>query len=129
MKATSNMLLDDFYTIRHLDKEENGTYSVKIKLNPNHILYQGHFPEQPVVPGVCMLQFIKEVIEQLQETPLQYTRISSCKFLCVINPVENPEIELLLKAEDTENGQIEVQAKGVCNEKEFIKLKALLIRK
>lgn len=55
------MLLENFYKIIHIKEREDGKQAIEIELNPGHVLYQGHFPGQPVVPGVCTLQIIKKV--------------------------------------------------------------------
>lgn len=55
------MLLENFYKIIHRKEREDGKQAIEIELNPGHVLYQGHFPGQPVVPGVCTLQMIKKV--------------------------------------------------------------------
>lgn len=123
------MLLDDFYKIIHIEEQENGSRKIDIELNPDHALYQGHFPGQPVVPGVCTLQMIKESAELLLNQPLQYVQIASSKFLSAINPLESPIVYLYIKPEETEEHLFKVHAEGVCNEKDFIKLKATLIRK
>ena len=59
------MLLENFYKIIHIKEREDGKQAIEIELNPGHVLYQGHFPGQPVVPGVCTLQIIKESAEQI----------------------------------------------------------------
>ena len=66
------MLLENFYKIIHIKEREDGKQAIEIELNPGHVLYQGHFPGQPVVPGVCTLQIIKESAEQIANQPLQY---------------------------------------------------------
>lgn len=123
------MLLDDFYKIIHKEEYENGSRRIDIELNPDHVLYQGHFPGQPVVPGVCTLQMIKESAELLLNQPLQYVQIASSKFLTAVNPLKSPFLYLYIKLEETEEHLFRVHAEGICNEKGFIKLKATLIRK
>ena len=65
------MLLENFYKIIHIKEREDGKQAIEIELNPGHVLYQGHFPGQPVVPGVCTLQIIKESAEQIANQHLQ----------------------------------------------------------
>ena len=55
------MLLENFYKIIHIKEREDGKQAIEIELNPGHVLYQGHFPGQPVVPGVGSV-----VIERVQ---------------------------------------------------------------
>ena len=98
-------------------------------LNPQHAIYNGHFPQQPVVPGVCMLQIIKECIEKIQQAPLQYKQIASCKFLSVINPNETPELKLSLTIKKNETDTFQILAEGASSKDICIKLKAQLIGK
>ncbi|WP_071147624.1 hotdog family protein [Bacteroides ihuae] len=123
------MLLEDFYKIKHIATADHITWCVSAELNPNHKLYQGHFPQHPIVPGVCLLQLIKECTETIQNTTLLYTQITSCKFLSAINPTENQNLEFTMTIKSTENGQIDLLAEGKAANNCFIKLKALAINK
>ena len=113
------MLLENFYKIIHIKEREDGKQAIEIELNPGHVLYQGHFPGQPVVPGVCTLQIIKESAEQIANQPLQYVQIASSKFLSAINPLETPLLQLFIRLEETEEHLFKLQAEGICNGKEF----------
>lgn len=59
-------LLPNFYKVTHSEHINETDWVVQVMLNPQHAIYSGHFPQQPVVPGVCMLQIIKECIEKIQ---------------------------------------------------------------
>ena len=72
------MLLDNFYTILSSEQPDETSGTVLLELNPDHAIYQGHFPAHPVVPGVCLLQLIKESVENIRHQKMQYTQISSC---------------------------------------------------
>ena len=39
--------------------------SYTIKLIPSCVIYQAHFPGEPITPGVCIVQMAKELIEEL----------------------------------------------------------------
>ena len=39
------MLLDNFYTILSSESSDSTTWTIQIELNPDHTVYQGHFPE------------------------------------------------------------------------------------
>ena len=42
----------DFYTINNL-QVVGTTVNAELVLNAGHSIYEGHFPGQPVTPGVC----------------------------------------------------------------------------
>jgi len=104
------MLLENFYKIIHIKEREDGKQEIEIELNPGHVLYQGHFPGQPVVPGVCTLQIIKESAEQIASQPLQYVQIASSKFLSAINPLKTPLLQMFIRLE--KNGRAPFQVAG-----------------
>lgn len=120
------MLLTNFYTLCQLEAQSDNTWKAQIELNPNHALYQGHFPGHPVVPGVCLLQIIKECTENIRNERLQYVQMASCKFLAAVVPSEMSCLQLTLKLNEMEDGLLKLQAEGTANESGFIKLKAVL---
>ncbi len=85
------MLIKDFYKIINLTSNETEVLAT-INLNPNHKVYKGHFPKQPVVPGVIQLQIIREILEQVLEARLFMGKIIQVKYLIPITPIENPEL-------------------------------------
>ena len=57
------MLLNNFFELNNLIVSDDRTNAAaKATLNPKHPIFDGHFPESPVVPGVCMIQMIKEIL-------------------------------------------------------------------
>lgn len=110
------MLLDNFYTILSSESSDSTIWTIQIKLNPGHPVYQGHFPGHPVVPGVCLLQLIKECVEDIRQQKLQIAQVSSCKFLSAINPIETPHISVALTFKEIEEGTLQLQAEGSVKE-------------
>lgn len=92
------MFKTPFYSILQTTSVDN-SHTVTIQLNTSHPIYRGHFPEQPVVPGVCTLQIIKECVSKLYHKELIYNNIPSCKFTSLIIPTEKP-IEIKLNIDD-----------------------------
>ena len=85
------MLLNDFFTINSLDKEE-GKSTAAVTIDKNHKIFDGHFPDLPVVPGVCLTQMVKEVLQELTSDKLMLTKGSNIKFMAVVNPQENADL-------------------------------------
>ena len=46
-------LLNNLYTIVAKDIPDD-KISYNIKLDANHFIYQAHFPNEPITPGVCI---------------------------------------------------------------------------
>ena len=71
---------------------------------------KGIFPGQPVVPGVCMMQMVKEILEKVIGEKTNLVRAGEMKFLAIINPKENNMIQATLKYTVEENGNMAVSA-------------------
>ncbi|GHE40672.1 3-hydroxyacyl-ACP dehydratase [Sphingobacterium griseoflavum] len=89
-------LLKEFYSVESLEKQTDSRYVARICLNPKHSIFKGHFPGNPVTPGVCMMQIIKDLTEQITARTLFMSSSSNVKFMALINPEINPILSLQL---------------------------------
>ena len=64
------MLSGDFFIITTLQTEDNAA-SALLEFNTEHPIFKGHFPGQPVVPGACLLQIVKEMMQTITGMDLQ----------------------------------------------------------
>ena len=97
------MQLKDFYTLNNLTINED-LVTANITINKHHEIFKGHFPGNPVTPGVCMMQIIKEITEKVVETKLMMISSSNIKFMAIINPEISPNLTLLLEITKTDEG-------------------------
>src|ERR1700755_2661046 len=116
------MLMGSFFTIADKTTTDK-TVVATLDINALHKIFEGHFPGQPVVPGVCMMQMIKELVEAETKTKLQLRKADHLKFLAVINPIENPTIVAEFSYDNNEAGDINVTGKLYKNEVTFLKFK------
>jgi 3-hydroxyacyl-[acyl-carrier-protein] dehydratase len=86
------MLLNKLYTLVS-QESENGKVRALISFNRSHPIFDGHFPGHPVVPGVCMMQILREIMEIEVGQKLRITFGDNLKFLSIINPEEHKEVE------------------------------------
>ena len=97
------MNLDTFYTVQARKLVEENSLSVILQLNPGHDVFKGHFPDHPVLPGVAMLQIIKELTEKHCNTSLFMQSANRVKFLALVNPFEKDTLEFHLTFQHEEN--------------------------
>ncbi|NML58592.1 3-hydroxyacyl-ACP dehydratase [Chryseobacterium cheonjiense] len=113
-------ILTDFYQLESYEKTENGSYIAHILLNKEHDIFKGHFPGNPVTPGVCMMQIVKELSEEFTGKKLFLKSASNVKFMAIINPFETPELKLQLDITEAEE---EIKVKNTTLFGETIALK------
>lgn len=112
------MSIDGLFRIRDLSIED-GTVKAVLSLDPDHPVYQGHFPGNPVTPGVCQIQIIKEMVSQVIEKPCALINAKNIKFLKILQPQEQQIILTLDYLQ--ENDDIKVKATLSAQETIFIK--------
>jgi len=61
-------------------------------LKSDHAVFSGHFPGNPILPGVCTVQIIKEILEKALEGSLLLTSAGMIKYLGFVNPLKAPEL-------------------------------------
>lgn len=102
------MLIPNLYIVKEIIKTDDNNFKVEIELNPNHEVFEGHFPNNPIMPGVCMMQIIKEITEGFVEKDLFLSKVSNVKFMATINPFINSILELNLNVV-CENNEVKVK--------------------
>lgn len=90
------MLMNDFYHIEYLQRDPNSV-SCKVAFNSQHDIFKGHFPGQAVVPGVCMMEMVKELLEQQTDQDLWLTNAGQVKFLQLVTPDTQPVVTITWK--------------------------------
>jgi 3-hydroxyacyl-[acyl-carrier-protein] dehydratase len=120
------ILQGDFFDISSL---ETADFDIKADLviNAGHKIFEGHFPGQPVVPGVCMMQMVKEILEQVIGKETNLIKAHEMKFLAVIDPRQNNIIQAALKYSLEEGKNINVSASLFKNELTHFKFKGLFV--
>ncbi|RMG24848.1 MAG: 3-hydroxyacyl-ACP dehydratase [Bacteroidetes bacterium] len=92
MTHPSPTLLHDFFECSF--RLDGSALEASIELNAAHPIFEGHFPGQPIVPGVCMIHMLKEVLELALDRSLELQSASNIKFVAFIDPRLHPAIQL-----------------------------------
>jgi len=119
------MLLKDFYTVISLENTADSKYKAVILINEKHEVFKGHFPGNPIMPGVCMMQIIKELTEQITENTLFMQSLSNVKFMALINPFNTPELRLEMDVVTTDEGLVKVKNVSYFNDTVALKLSSV----
>jgi 3-hydroxyacyl-[acyl-carrier-protein] dehydratase len=90
MMPAANNELFSLEAITH----EDGVITATLGINAHSDILKGHFPGQPVVPGACMLQIVKEVLENALAQPVRLKKADHLKFMTVIDPNNTPQVQL-----------------------------------
>ncbi len=104
------MILENFYSVTNKEViEDLKSYMFHIKINNEHEIFKGHFPGNPIMPGVCMMQIIKDLTQEIVGCQLFMRKCSNVKFMAIINPDINANLSLEIKLTHDENNEIKVR--------------------
>jgi 3-hydroxyacyl-[acyl-carrier-protein] dehydratase len=120
------MLQHHLFTFADLQAEKE-IVKTDIKLNPLHPILKGHFPDNPILPGVCMMQMVKEVAEAYTNKKIKLVLARDIKFLSIIRPEENTMIQMELKI-NMEGERIRIVAQLLDNAIVFFKLNGAFVQ-
>jgi 3-hydroxyacyl-[acyl-carrier-protein] dehydratase len=128
------MLLKDFYRIINQSGPEeeisqtgisSKRFLFQLELNPDHPVYKGHFPGNPIVPGVCQVQIISELLSVIMACPLRLKYADNVKFLSMIVLDKKRTIDAELRVRTEDNERISANAVLKAGDIIFIKFKGV----
>ncbi len=92
------LLKDKYYELigQQETDPQNATY--RLRLLPECSVYEGHFPNNPICPGVCNIEVIRECSIMLTGKPLHIISIKQCRLTAVATPQLCPELVISINA-------------------------------
>ena len=63
-----------------------GMVSLEFLYPPSFTGFQGHFPGDPILPGVCILQSLRMGLEEAWRIPLRLLEVGNAKFIVPTRP-------------------------------------------
>lgn len=112
----------NLYTIRSME----GTgeiLRVSIAIKRDHPVFDGHFPGNPVLPGVCTLQIEGELLSKYLDKRLMLIKSENIKFISPVIPTENTLLNYEINLSFKEENILSVKCTVTSNEVEVLKMK------
>ncbi len=92
----------DIFAISKLEHTGNAVKAA-LAINKDSEIFKGHFPGQPVVPGACMLQIVKDVLEIAMDAHVTLKKAGQLKFMSMITPdAADIKLEITYKSNESE---------------------------
>lgn len=117
---------DALFKISKLEHND-GVIAATLDIDEDCDIFKGHFPGHPVVPGACMLQIVKDVLEVALDTSLRLKKAEHLKFITMIDPENTTSVDLDITYKFVTEGQISVTAKLITGEVVYFKFQGTFI--
>lgn len=105
-------MLNDYFHIIHTSQTDN-EYAYTVRLNADCSVFEGHFPGEPIAPGVCNILMILKCVEDAYGKAVEFSNISRCKFMSIVRPDGN-ELTIRFQLSDNKLTASISQADTVC---------------
>ena len=85
-------------------QREGDQLRARAQVTPSMPWFQGHFPGQPILPGVALIALTHQLVLQALGEDWQLSRVSKVRFLDLVRPGASLElrVDLHKQAEDLE---------------------------
>lgn len=113
---------EHLYCIVSSNTTEN-SFVTELQLNADDPIYEGHFPEQSITPGVVQMAIVKELLANHLQVELALLKMNNCKFLAVLNPDLINKVSVCIDYIQVDKS-ISVKAVIQTPEQVYLKLKA-----
>lgn len=105
----------------------NDHHCYTLFLKTDHPIYEGHFPKNPILPGVCFIQIVAELAELSLIESLCLTQLKTAKFPSPLNPNQTPKIDLTLICTPKTPGQWTIKATATDFKNVFLKFEGFFV--
>lgn len=124
-------MIKDFYKVDSVTRHDDGAV-YRVSLNPDCEVYKGHFPGNPVSPGVCGIQMIRECAEMECSAhgiarKLMIREVQQCKFTSLISPVACLQVDVSISVSEDASGEILLKSSVVREGTVCLTLKAICV--
>ena len=85
---------EPFYKLKSAELLHEGALRFYISILPNHSVFKGHFPGFPVVPGVMMIQTIRDVLRNYFNQKITLKTARDIKFVSLITPTDSEDLQI-----------------------------------
>jgi len=92
----NNGAFNKIIQLGQLETVDNGGFKLSFSILKTSEIFKGHFPQQPILPGVIMIELTMRAAESAIGNKLRLVAAGNFKFLKMVDPslIETAEMQL-----------------------------------
>ena len=116
-----------WYLLNKIESNAENEIRAVIQIPAASPWFDGHFPGEPVLPGLAQIGIVFDVIKKASEGELRVLSVSRVRFKRIVRPEDRLEVIAtpLKKEADAYTFQIKIQGDPVCSGVVRLKIKNL----
>lgn len=116
-------VFNELIQLEHIQNNETAQ-EFRVHVNPDDHIFDGHFPGQPILPGVVIAECVKRAVALAVQAAVNTEKLSFVKFMNPVVPSANSVLELNLQIASAE-GQVKASAVLSEGDKTYSKVKGI----
>ncbi len=117
----SNVMVEELIKSMHIESEsydkEKNKVNVRLSFPSDSPIFNGHFPDRPILAGAYQIMLVKYFAENLLNSQLKISLIKKSKFLSLIGADDTFLLEVQTSPLDNEDNKYKIKTKIKFNEK------------
>jgi len=101
-----------WYSLLNINRSSPDEIVAEMKVSPDSHWFSGHFPGDPILPGVAQLQMVFDTIQAFNKDPLKASGIKKVRFKQIIRPKDGIRIIARRRAQSPQTFSFRVMVKG-----------------
>lgn len=85
--------------IKQCRKNDDGSLFAEFEFSPESLVFAGHFPGNPILPGICQMEAVKIILEKSLERRCQLLQFGSAKFFKAVAPGETAAFAISINSQ------------------------------
>jgi len=90
-----------WYSLKSVDVLSSNEITMEAEISPDSPWFSGHFPGEPILPGVAQLEMALDAIKKLDRKNLRILSVKRVRFKQVIRPDDKLRITVTPHKKDT----------------------------
>lgn len=103
------MVNESFYTLQNIQQATPMRSLCTITFNPAHEIFKAHFPGNPIIPGVCCVEIVRQAVGNMLDTDLRISVVKNLKFISLMTPAVNKSFVFDMVVAETAENQYSVK--------------------
>ena len=106
-----------WYVLKDLKRSDSRELRAEIQVPPDSPWFSGHFPGEPILPGIAQLGMVFDAISQSSDQNLKISGVSRVRFKQIIRPDDQLRIIATPQKDHAESYVFRITVKGelVCS--------------
>jgi 3-hydroxymyristoyl/3-hydroxydecanoyl-(acyl carrier protein) dehydratase len=104
-----------WHQLKEIKEDGDGAISGNVVIPPDSTWFSGHFPDEPVLPGLAQLGIVQETLERARGGGVTVQRVHRVRFRQVIKPEDPVDVFIKPVGERVYTFQLSVSGEPVCS--------------